>query len=103
MFVERVLLPPRLVQKSNSRLLRLVKWMEKLKLEMQRHADTPRYVLAVTDTYYTDRQSDSSVNLAAGAFVEMIKSFASVCIPNKTITISPNNKPWYDKKQSKRR
>ena len=43
-------------------------------------------------------QSFRNVNLAAGAFVEKIKSFASVCIPNKMVTIRCNDKPWYDNK-----
>ena len=43
-------------------------------------------------------QSFRNVNLAAGTFVEKIRSFVSVCISNKMVTICCNDKPWYDNK-----
>ena len=43
-------------------------------------------------------QSFRNVNLAAGAFVKKIKSFASVCIHNKMVAICCNDKPCYDNK-----
>ena len=38
------------------------------------------------------------VNTAAKSFTEKLLSFAHICIPNKIVTVRPNDKPWYDSK-----
>ena len=40
----------------------------------------------------------NDVNTAAKSFTEKLLSFAHICIPNKIVTVRPNDKPWYDSK-----
>ena len=40
----------------------------------------------------------NDVNTAAKSFTEKLLSFTHICIPNKIVTVRPNDKPWYDSK-----
>ena len=40
----------------------------------------------------------NDVITAAKSFTEKLLSFAHICIPNKIVTVRPNDKPWYDSK-----
>ena len=42
--------------------------------------------------------SKSIQHSAAKSFTEKLLSFAHICIPNKIVTVRPNDKPWYDSK-----